>query len=73
MAFSFLTTGWWTEWLAPEVLSALTGQFLPFLFVPPLLITAACLWKSHRNAARLCSKAALVAFLIGIVWEMLVL
>lgn len=73
MLFSYRMTGGWTDWLAPEVLPLLIVQFFPFLFLLTLLIAAVCLWKSHRIAAKSCLKAALVALLIGIVWEMLIL
>jgi hypothetical protein len=71
--FSFQMTGGWTDWFAPEVLPAIIVQFLPFFFVPPPLIAAACLWKKKRQAAKSCLKAALAAFLIGIVWQMIIL
>ena len=73
MAFHFTMTGGWTDWLAPEVLPLLVGQFLPFLFLPPLLISAAFLWPRRRNAAKISLKTALIALLVGIVWEMLIL
>jgi hypothetical protein len=77
VAFHFPITDGWIDWLSawlyPDVLLALIGQFLPFLFLPPLLIAAACLWRKHRSAAKVFLKTALVAFLIGIVWEMLIL
>jgi hypothetical protein len=73
MPFAFRMTGGWLDWFAPEVLPLLIAQFFPFLFLPPLLIAVACLWKGHRNAAKSCLKAAFVVFLIGIVWEMLIL
>jgi hypothetical protein len=73
MVFCSQMTGGWTDWLAPEVLPLLMIQFFPFLFLPPLLIAATCLWKNHGNAAKSCLRAAFVAFVIGIVWEMLIL
>ena len=73
MAFHFTMTGGWTDWFAPEVLPLIVVQFLPFLFLPPLLMSAACLWLRHRRAAKSCLKTALVVFLLGIVWEMLIL
>ena len=66
-------TGGWTDWLAPELLPLLVVQFLPFLLLPPLLISAACLWPRHRNAAKTCLRWSLVVFLVGVVWEMLIL
>jgi hypothetical protein len=69
----FTYTGDWTDWLGPEVLPLLIVQFLPFLILPPLLISAACLWPRHKNAAKACLKIASAVFLVGIVWEMLVL
>ncbi len=73
MVFSYRMTGGWTDWLAPEVLPSLIIQFLPFLIILPLLIAAACLWRKHRSGAKVCLKATLVAFVIGTVWEMLIL
>lgn len=73
MVFSFQMTGGWTDWFAPEVLPLVIAQFLPFLFVPPLLIAAACLWKRHRNAAKTCLRATFVGILVGIVWQVLIL
>ena len=73
MVSSFRMTGGWTDWFAPEVLPVLIAQFFPFLFLPPLLIASTCLWKRHTNAAKTCLKAAFVAFIIGIVWEVLIL
>jgi hypothetical protein len=73
MAFFSDITGRWTDWLGPQVLPLVIAQFLPFFFVPPPLIAAACLWKWNRNAAKTCLKVAIVAFLIGIVWQMLIL
>ena len=73
MVFSYRMTGGWTDWLAPEVLPSLILQFLPFLFLPPLLLASACLWKMHRSAAKVCLKAAFGVFVIGVVWEMLIL
>ena len=49
MLFSFKMTGGWTDWFAPEVLPLVIIQFLQFLFLPPLLISAACLWPRHRE------------------------
>ncbi len=38
MLFAYRMTGGWTDWFATEVLPAVIIQFLPFLFLPPLLI-----------------------------------
>jgi len=73
MVSSFRMTGGGTDWFAPEVLPALVIQFFPFLFLPPLLIASACLWSKHRSAAKACLKVAFLAFVVGIVWEMLIL
>jgi hypothetical protein len=40
--------------------------------LPPLLISAACLWPKHRNAAKAFLKMALADFLVCIIWTMLV-
>jgi len=66
-------TGGWTDYLAPEVLPLLVLQFLPFFFLPPLLIAAGCLWARHRHTARICLKTALVVLVVGILWEVLIL
>jgi hypothetical protein len=66
-------TGGWTDWLAPEVLPLLVIQFLPFFFLPPLLIFATCLWPRHREAAKTYFKIALVVLVVGVFWEILIL
>jgi hypothetical protein len=73
MVFCYTMTGGWTDWFAPEVLPLIVIQFLPFLFLPRLLISAACLWPRHTIAAKTCLKWALGVFLFGILWEMLML
>jgi hypothetical protein len=73
MLFAYRMTGGFTDWFAPEVLPAVVVQFLPFLFLLPLLLAAACLWPWRRTAAKRCLKWALAVFVIGIFWELLIL
>jgi hypothetical protein len=73
VAIPFRITGRWTDYFAPEVLPLLVDQIFPFLFLPSLLISAACLWPRYRNAASICIKWALVAFVVGMVWQFLIL
>ena len=73
LAMPFRITGRWTDYFVPEVLPLFLEQFFPFLFLPSLLISTACLWPRHRNAAKTCLKWALVVFVVGIVWQFLIL
>jgi hypothetical protein len=73
VAIPFRITGRWTDYFAPKVLPDLAAAIFPFLFLPSLLIFAVCLRPRHRNVARTCLKWALVAFVVGIVWQFLAL